>query len=253
LFYCRDVADVVFIRTACGHYPLTKPAASDPYLASPAAINRFMQDPQNPVFVSFPRTGSHWLSMMLELYFERPRLTRTSLYPGRDDYFLLHWHDVKLNLKRQNVIYQYRDPVDTIFSQLMYDKDNIDDRSRIAHWADLYGQHLDKWLYQERFTTHKTVLFYDTMRQDTVSEVTKAIEHFAVPVNHERLQFVVEHFSSKHAVKRHVTGNDQVINRMPNYENLRQGFRSGHTDFVWRVLLKGRSHLANSFPDRCQV
>ena len=31
---------------------------------------------QNPFLISFPRTGSHWLRMLCELYFERPTLVR---------------------------------------------------------------------------------------------------------------------------------------------------------------------------------
>ena len=32
-----------------------------------------------PFLVSFPRTGSHWLRMLMELYFDKPSLTRSFL------------------------------------------------------------------------------------------------------------------------------------------------------------------------------
>src|SRR5690606_25937856 len=89
--------------------------------ASPSAIINFIADKEKPFLVSFPRTGSHWLRMILELYFERPLLTRTFYYFDKeDDYLLLHTHDMGLTLLRENIIYIHRNPVDTVYSQINY-------------------------------------------------------------------------------------------------------------------------------------
>lgn len=128
-------------------------------------IQSFAANPANTFLVSFPRTGSHWLRMIMELYFGRPSLTRVFYYPECSDYLTLHTHDLDLQVERSHVIYLYRNPVDTIFSQLSYHKERLGDHERITYWSDLYGRHLDKWLQQESFTTHKIILTYEALKQ----------------------------------------------------------------------------------------
>jgi hypothetical protein len=248
VFYCRDAEDVAFVRTACGHYLHSKPCDSDPGLASKSAIDRFIRDYKNPFLISSPRTGSHWLRMIVELYFERPLLVRTFFYPEREDYLLLHHHDLKLSIRRPNVIYLYRDPVDTIFSQLVYWKEDINNPDKIAHRTDLYGRHLDKWLHKERFTARKTVLSYENLRQNPVPEIKKLVDHFDMPLNKRRLRSVIERVS-KETVKKHTNHDVQVMSNIPNYDQLREYFRAKYGDFVTQVLLKERGYLADNFPN----
>ena len=111
-----------------------------------ATIETFIRGPHNSFLVSFPRTGSHWLRMLMELYFGQPSLVRVFYYPERKDYLTLHTHDLELDEEYSSVIYLYRDAVDTIYSQLRYHQEDINSHERIAYWSDLYGRHLDKWL-----------------------------------------------------------------------------------------------------------
>jgi hypothetical protein len=90
----------------------------------PSIIEAFIENPDSPFLVSFPRTGSHWLRLIMELYFGRPSLVRVFYYPERTDYLTLHTHDIDLDIERRNVIYLYRDPVDTVYSQLNYYKES---------------------------------------------------------------------------------------------------------------------------------
>ena len=83
-------------------------------------IDKFIANPDNTFLVSFPRTGSHWLRMLTELYFGRPSLVRVFYYSERQDFLMLHAHDLELDVERLRVIYLYRHPVETIFSQLYY-------------------------------------------------------------------------------------------------------------------------------------
>jgi hypothetical protein len=216
----------------------------DPGLASQTAIQKFVRDPRNPFLISFPRTGSHWVRIIAELYFERPLLVRTFFYPGREDYLFLHDHDVKLTTRRQNVIYLYRDPVDTVFSRLMYSNEDINDRSRIAYWADLYGRHLDKWLHSERFTTHKTVLSYENLQQAPFNELKKLLHHFNMPLNPSKLQSAIQRVS-KETVREYTKHDPQVMSPLADYEQLKEDFRERYKDFVWNCILaraKGQHH-----------
>ena len=43
--------------------------------ANSKIVERHIADPEFPYLISFPRTGSHWLRMLMELYFDRPSLT----------------------------------------------------------------------------------------------------------------------------------------------------------------------------------
>ena len=144
-------------KTPFRHYNLVHKNASF-VINDQSVIEAFTKDSTNTLLISFPRTGSHWLRMLAELYFGRPSLVRVFYYPNRQDYLFLHTHDLDLSVKSSRVIYLYRAPVDTIYSQLRYYDESPNDRARVIYWADLYGRHLDKWLCSERFTTQKTIL-----------------------------------------------------------------------------------------------
>lgn len=211
----------------------------------PAIINSFVSDPQNTFLVSFPRTGSHWLRMVVELYFERPSLVRVFYYPERQDFLTLHTHDLELDVERENVIYLYRDPVDTIYSQLCYYKERLDDRGRIAYWADLYGRHLAKWLETETFTTKKTILTYERMKEDLVEEFRKVTDHFGVTLDPDRLTECAETVS-KDEVKRKTPDDPQVVQLRNDYEAARAEFRANQAGLVCDVVTERRSALLNS-------
>lgn len=209
-------------------------------------IESFIADPGNTFLVSFPRTGSHWLRMIMELYFGRPSLVRVFFCPERRDYLTLHTHDLELDVQRSQVIYLYRHPVDTIYSQMQYHEESIDDRSRIAYWSDLYGRHLDKWLHRESFTERKTVVRYEGFKESLAEEFGRICTHFASTLEVERLETVAAQVT-KEMVKEKAPHDPQVMNLTRLYEEKRNRFRAEHGQFVWQVLLDGREHLAQSF------
>ncbi|MBN1680162.1 MAG: sulfotransferase domain-containing protein [Anaerolineae bacterium] len=211
-------------------------------------IRAFDADPDNPYLVSFPRTGSHWLRMLIELYFERPTLKRAFYYPDRHDYLLLHTHDLELDVQRRNVIYLYRDPVETVYSQLQYHHENPNDTGRITHWADLYGRHLDKWLRTETCTTHKTIVTYEGLRRDLPFEYAKITAHFDTAFDYERFDNVAQRVT-KEEVKRKTPHDEQVMQLGTAYQTTRDEFTAAHADLVWDVVLNNRPHLRDIFDD----
>ncbi|NOZ71577.1 MAG: sulfotransferase [Chloroflexi bacterium] len=212
----------------------------------PDIIQAFQNELFNTFLISFPRTGSHWLRMIMELYFGRPSLVRVFYYPERRNYLTLHTHDLELDIVRTHVIYLYREPVDTIYSQLQYHKEDIDDRERIAYWSDLYGRHLDKWLHRETFTRKKTVIRYERLKDDLPGEFGKICAHFDEPLDVTRLQAAAAQVT-KERVKQKTPHDPQVINLNRTYEKERRRFQVEHGDFVWRVLLNDREHLREDF------
>lgn len=209
-------------------------------------IEAFKNDPNNTLLVSFPRTGSHWLRMVMELYFGRPSLVRVFYYPQQNDYLSLHTHDLELDEESGSVIYLYRDPVDTIYSQLKYHKEDTNKHETIAYWSDLYGRHLDKWLHQERFTRLKAIVRYEQFKASPYDEFRKICDHFGEPFETERFESIMSRVSKKH-VNEKTVHDPQVINLSEKYAEERKRFNDEKGGFVWQVLLNGREYLQEKF------
>lgn len=206
----------------------------------------FLSNPSNTMLISFPRTGSHWLRMLMELYFERPSLVRAFYYPDKTDYLTYHTHDMELDVEHPTALYLYRDPVDTIYSQLNYHKESPNDKTRITHWSDMYGRHLDKWLHRENFTSKKTVLRYDRLLGDLNAEFSKVTAHFGQSLDLDKLA-QASMSTTKQETKRKTAHDPQVVSGRPDYELTRDVFRTHYADLVWSALTNGREHLMDDF------
>ncbi len=211
-----------------------------------ALIRRFTDNPDFPYLVSFPRTGSHWLRMIMELYFEKPSLVRAFYLKTARDFTCYHWHDEDLKLRRRNVLYLYRHPIPTIYSQLSYYKENPEDRARIAYWSALYGQHLKKWLMTENFTTQKAVVTYESLKTSLPEAFQDVCRHFRVPF-HEGKLLSVSGKVTKENVKRKTLHDQQVINLSSAYELGRQTFRDKHAAFVMESVFAQHNALKTLF------
>lgn len=214
-----------------------------PNLVFGREVQRFADNPNNPYLVSFPRTGSHWLRMLMELYFERPSLVRIFYYPQKTHYLTLHTHDLDLQLVRENVLYLYRDPVDTIYLLMSYNREDVDCRDCMAHWCELYGRHLDKWLHQEGFTKKKTLIRYENLKQNLDCEFGKVCAHFDIPLDVQRLALVSEQVS-KERLKQLTHHNPRVVTTIGAYARGLERFRTMYGAWVWETLLRSRGHLA---------
>ena len=211
-------------------------------------VAQFISDPSFPYLVSFPRTGSHWLRMLMELYFEKPsmRLVFYEQFNHATDFTCYHTHDMELDVNRENVLYLYRHPVPTIFSQLRYYKEDTNDENRIKYWATIYGQHLKKWLFEETFTTKKTVLKYEDMRANLPSAFAKVCSHFDKELDKERLEAVAA-LVSKKKLKEKTIHDKQVVNLSANYDDERQQFMKNHTHLVLSTVFAQHPPLEDLF------
>src|SRR6266498_2466954 len=215
-------------------------------ICDPEIIKKFISNSENTFLVSFPRTGSHWLRALMELYFERPSLVRAFYFPENKDYLTYHTHDLKLDIEHSTVLYLYRNPVDTIYSQLNYHKEALDDTTRIIYWSDLYGHHLNKWLHDENFTNKKTVLRYEGLKLNMPTEFAKITHHFGVELDVQKLAQVSAR-STKEEIKLKTVHDQQVINLKKEYDDQRKAFTRIRTDIIWDTLLKNHPDLGNDF------
>lgn len=209
-------------------------------------IERFEANPDNTFLISFPRTGSHWLRMLTELYFGRPSLVRIFYYPERRNYLMLHTHDLELDVVRTKVIYLFRDPVETIYSQIFYHKEEFGDSRQIRYWTDLYGRHLDKWLHREQFSRQKTILTYEGMERNLPKEFAKVTRHFGETLEEPRLEKVARKVT-KDEVRKRTEHDPQVVQLRSAYHDARARFRQEHGSLVWDVLSRDRPYLVDYF------
>lgn len=222
-----------------------KPSQS---ISDESLIVAFNKKLDKSYLISFPRTGSHWLRMLLELYFEKPTLVRTFYKFNTQDYLLLHTHDLDLNVQRQNVIYLYREPISTIYSQLQYHREDFNNLERIAHWTNLYGQHLNKWLNEETFTIKKTIITYEGMQHNLAGEIAKVAKHFEVSFDADRFTRIAAQVT-KEEVKRKTPHDEQVVQLDTFYQESRASFQEKYGQLVWEVLLRNRAALKNAFAE----
>lgn len=206
-------------------------------------IKQFEANPDNTYLVSFPRTGSHWLRMLMELYFERPLLTRSFYYPNEQRILALHTHDLDLTVSRRSVIYLYRDPVDTIYSQLRYHDEAMSDISAALRWAELYGQHLEKWLVREGISQRKTIVRYEALRTELVAQFEKICHHFEQAIDASRLKRVAS-IIDREAVMRKTPHDPRVVPLGWEYSVQRDVFRVEMGEKIREAILSQRPALS---------
>lgn len=190
---------------------ITKGTDGSKAVSDTRILEEFIAKSDFTFLVSFPRTGSHWLRMVMELYFERPSLVRTFFYHDRQDFLTFHTHDMGLDLLRKNVIYLYREPVATIYSQMIYEKEDIQNADRVNYWASYYARHLKKWLLEEKVSEKKTLINYDLLLDDPCGEFSKMVGHFGWDFDRARCEMAVQRVS-KEDVKRKTSHDRRVIN-----------------------------------------
>jgi hypothetical protein len=211
-------------------------------------IKSFTRNPDFPYLVSFPRTGSHWLRMIMELYFRKPSLVRAFYFKDATDFTCYHTHDMDLDLQRENVIYLYRNPVETVYSQLKYYKENIDDESRRRYWSEMYAHHLSKWLIHDDFTKKKTVITYEGMKKDLHKQMINLCEHFGEEYNRTHLE-LVEIEVSKEQLKKKTKHDQQVVNLTDTYTRERDSFKSKYSQIIYQDLYSIDPEIEKLFED----
>jgi len=210
--------------------------AEESWVIPDRIAGRFIADPGFPRLISFPRTGSHWLRMLMELYFEKPSLVRAFYFRNAADFTCYHRHDQDLTERCSNVIYLYRNPLDTVYSQLVYYKESPSDPERIAYWATLYGRHLAKWLLDAgQGGQKKTVVRYEGLQSSPEGEFKKICSHLGLPFDVRKLERAGR-LVSKKTLRRKTSHDPQVVNLTGAYEAGRSEFRQQQGEAVFRLL-----------------
>ena len=205
----------------------------------------FREDPRSRWLVSFPRTGSHWLRMMLERATDRPLLPRSFYDHRRRDFLLNHSHDLDFSCRSQRVVYLYRDPVPTVFSQIKFYEGDPFDEHLVELWSTIYRLHLRHWLHRPR--TQQLTIRYEQMKRDTVAAVGAVLDFVGHPMSPEAIADAAAGVD-KATVAERAAHDPRVMNRDADYEDQWQAFAQRFGDPIRRAVIDG-GELQPFFPE----
>ena len=173
--------------------------------------------------------------MIMELYFEKPSLVRAFYFKDATDFTCYHTHDMDSELRRENVIYLYRNAVETVYSQLGYYKESPDNQEKRQHWTNLYARHLAKWLVHDDFTRKKTVITYEGMKSNMADEFFKVCRHFDEELDLRKLESILKKVS-KGELKKKTSHDQQVVNLSVEYNTSREKFADKYSENIYSEI-----------------
>lgn len=211
--------------------------------------------------VASPRCGGHWVNTMIDVYMKGISINEFS-FSNKNTLTCVHTHDGRLKEKYLDVIYLYRNPIDKIFSEVMYYhknrvytrlihyNNNIDDRDYMKMQLGFYIEHLTKWLLEEKFTKKKTLITYDNLKNDFENEFIKICDHFEVDVIFEDIS-KLRNIKKKDVKKKIVGGSEfqRVVNVTEDYERKRHYFTKKHGEYIKDMFVKHGDKLKPFFQE----
>ena len=191
----------------------------------------------NPYYVGVSRSGSHWIRLVLEGYLDG-KSPLSSFIACKDDINILYsrlndfkgTHDMQLDFVYDNVIYLYRNPIDCIFSNLKYDGTDITDKKAVDYYLNIWIKHIQKWVYDEKFTKHKVILSYERLKNDFVSEFSKLLAFLNIEINTDKIIESNETYTKSKI--REIVHDKKVINNEYDYEIERKRFRELFGEYI---------------------
>jgi hypothetical protein len=160
-----------------------------------------------PRLVSFPRTGSHWFRYIMEVATGTPAMVSSYYYPNPEKCWGLHMHDrwldnsdVPPTSNLEKVIYLFRDGVDTVYSQLRYDKTILAENDwepnefidqQVDAVTSQYESHLKRWRFNRDDIVECLEIRYEQMAGETKKTFEKVFEFLSLDIPEERLIYAI--------------------------------------------------------------
>ncbi len=166
-----------------------------------------------PLFITWPRSGTHWIQGCLSLYsgltfsplhIHRPKVVsrdpdiRVEWRTEDKRYANVRWHhshDLELLIETTNrlgSVYLCRDPVDAIFSHFstqgeLVEGDRVDQQILVK--TSLFAGHFDRWVVEGKA---RTVVTYEQMQKNPLLVMKKLCSHFELKYNKKKMQEVLD-------------------------------------------------------------
>jgi hypothetical protein len=198
-----------------------------------------IEDGRAPFMVSFPRSGSHFLQVCLEKYLDGHSPITGYGYLAGQSLFIhrVHaggfrtTHDLGLGEFRANVIYLYRNPLDTLYSFLRYEGIAAT-AGNVAAQAELWVRHTRKWMFEETASRRKVILCYEKLMADFPSEFSKLTGFLSLASDQERMARAAA-ASTKNEIHRLVGAKDpKAIADDSGYHAGRAPFLEAHKETI---------------------
>jgi hypothetical protein len=157
---------------------------------------KVFKDMSLPRLISYPRTGSHWFRILMESYLQKPSAVQSFFHRAEEvnSIWCFHIHHRLIDKPHhsegpvtglQNAIYLYREPTDTIFSQMKYHNaispswdgnptDKIVDEMK--KFKDEYYNHLDFYLNNKSKISNIHYIRYEDLQFNPFETFKKCID-----------------------------------------------------------------------------
>jgi len=211
-------------------------------------------NPEFPRLVSYPRTGSHWLRILLESYLGEPSYVQRFFDSNPKSFWGFHIHDRRvgnyepsegLTAGLKKVIYLHRDPVDTIYSQLRYDhtiasnwngerNQWLDDQ--VQSLVEEYRAHLSRWTRDNSDIESMISLSYEELKSNPVESMAHVLRFLGREVDTTKILAVYEKCNK--SLTKSVTPHDpaalsaEAVQAPEVYENTRERFRVAYDSII---------------------
>ncbi len=193
-----------------------------------------------PYYVGFPRSGSHWIRISLEMYtkgkspisnfLKSKNETVQQLYKRINNGEFRGTHDMDLKFKTDYVLYMFRNPVDCIFSHMVYEGLSLSDSNSVNKFLDIWIKHINKWCFVETFTKKKIIISYESLIKDFDSNFLKIVKFMGLHVDKNKI-LDVKQKCTKSTINR-IVHDKKVINTSNNYSDDRNVFRNKHGKYI---------------------
>ena len=198
------------------------------------------EHPDLPYLISYPRTGSHWLRMIMESYLKIPCLSRGFLVDRTSSFWATHGHDkeVQLNLPKGPVIYLYRNPVDVVYSELIYDFGSAEDH--VESYAFTYKRHLIKWLgLAEKYPKKIHSLTYEDLKRNACQEIGLLLGFLKYHIDDDLIKESIKGIT-KSRVNSSTVHDPKVINNSNTYQENKRIFKERNIDLFQQGFVELR-------------
>ncbi len=204
-----------------------------------------------PRLVSFPRTGSHWFRYVMEVAIDQPAIVSSYYFSNPETCWGLHIHDRWLdnsdvpptrNLK--NVIYLFRNGIDTVYSQLRYDKTiqdnwngnrtvNID--SEVQAVTSQYKAHLKRWRFNRDDIERCLEIRYENLMKNPKEVFSDVFNFLGMKVSDEKIDYAIKDATKEKIdsliVDRHAM--DKFSAYHPShYKNMKNSFNEIYGEYI---------------------
>lgn len=191
-----------------------------------------------PLFVSYPRTGGHWIGAVIEYYINAPRAPDVrdggiSFLPkaNNNPHFWFHTHDSHMDISTDNplgTVFLLRDPVDTIYSYISADGGTVDER--IVQMDNL----INKWIIGKKATL---LITFEQMNIEPEQVLEKISKFFKINFDPNRAKKAIE-IAAKEKILSINPGSKYHGKHLMNevYASKRDQFRKDYGELITKKL-----------------